>query len=611
MYTISLKNQCLGTEPDGLTKIYKPYFYINTGLNSGFRDKIKEICKHPTQNDISGVRIHVDDVLNIINETQIKDHPPKSVIHWLQNIPTEPINMEHINQRLNYTNVTGKLGWKNLHLFQKIAVQRIVSGLQSLLAFDMGTGKTVIATMVAAYLDVPFIVLTTASMVGKWKEEIIEWIHLTDEQVFKLKSAKELEKKQPTKKKSRKKTLEERMKVRKCIVASHHSINNKNTLDHFKEFLIHGGLIIVDESQCAKNMSAGITKNIIRLSKVENVKSILLTGTPMTRHIELYSQIFILNKDIFPVQFSGIPHKVRVREAFVDRYCNPREEYKGNKLVWNFNGQDHPEELNTILNQIMIRLKKEDALPDLPEMKRMGQLLPPLTNDQIMEIQEILQEDTISSFSSAFRMAGLYKIPSVINYLRTMIKDVLKARPNRQIILFFNHTPMRLALKELMTELKTTYFEIFGETAKDKRSEYESDFQNKKYQFALLSIRACNAGLTLTKSDLVVFTELLFNNSSLVQAECRAYRLTQVRDVDVLYLIQPNTPDYTCLEIVKRKEKNSSYTIDGTTTLFDITIFPSHKIDKPFLTLIDKVPFINKQNINEENETQRKKMKTE
>jgi len=64
----------------------------------------------------------------------------------------------------------------------------------------------------------------------------------------------------------------------------------------------------------------------------------------------------------------------------------------------------------------------------------------------------------------------------------------------------------------------------------------------------------------------VVFAELYYNPSSLIQAEDRAHRIGQRSAVSVRYLISPGTIDEMMWRMVERKLRNVGMAVDGADT---------------------------------------------
>lgn len=75
-------------------------------------------------------------------------------------------------------------------------------------------------------------------------------------------------------------------------------------------------------------------------------------------------------------------------------------------------------------------------------------------------------------------------------------------------------------------------------------------------QVAILSIRACSAGIELQAANNVLFLQMSFNADDNLQAEARAHRLGQTRVVDVTYLLMRESVEEEVWKIVNRKLEN-------------------------------------------------------
>ena len=70
---------------------------------------------------------------------------------------------------------------------------------------------------------------------------------------------------------------------------------------------------------------------------------------------------------------------------------------------------------------------------------------------------------------------------------------------------------------------------------------------------ALLSITAAGTGLTLTAASIVVFTEMHWTPSIMVQAEDRAHRIGQEKSVNCYYLFAKGTLDPNIYRKLQKK----------------------------------------------------------
>jgi SWI/SNF-related matrix-associated actin-dependent regulator of chromatin subfamily A-like protein 1 len=286
-----------------------------------------------------------------------------------------------------------------------------------------------------------------------------------------------------------------------------------------------------------------------------------------------------LYPDIYPWYFNfKVEEPLMGRFDYARRYCDPKQ-YKARGITqWSFKGYDNPEELNAVLSTFMVRRRKEVILPFLPSKNRSCITLDPLKPKQYREIAKLLIEDrkrkeeeekienkNPEKFMKSFRLTCRYKIPNVIKFVKQhVIDNIMKEDPDVQILIFSHHVITREAIEECLTKHNISHFSLHGSTNFKKRAEYEHDFQNtKKYKVGVLSIYAACTGLTLTKASIVIFTELLFGPDIMFQAEDRVHRISQVNDVNILYLIEPKTTDDINWGLIKKKERESSNILDG------------------------------------------------
>lgn len=93
-------------------------------------------------------------------------------------------------------------------------------------------------------------------------------------------------------------------------------------------------------------------------------------------------------------------------------------------------------------------------------------------------------------------------------YLKQQVKEPEK------FIVFAHHRIMIDALCDCLNKLKVKYVRIDGSTRKQDRGEFIEKFQkNPSYKVAVLSLIACNSGITLTAAELIIFAELTWNPS--------------------------------------------------------------------------------------------------
>lgn len=87
-------------------------------------------------------------------------------------------------------------------------------------------------------------------------------------------------------------------------------------------------------------------------------------------------------------------------------------------------------------------------------------------------------------------------------------------RKNIKLLVFAHHQCMMNAITACLEKLEVNHIRIDGATRNDLRTKLVHTFQTKEScRVAVLSLKACNAGITLTAAKMVVFAELDWNPS--------------------------------------------------------------------------------------------------
>ncbi|KAL0274731.1 UNVERIFIED_CONTAM: hypothetical protein PYX00_002788 [Menopon gallinae] len=300
------------------------------------------------------------------------------------------------------------------------------------------------------------------------------------------------------------------------------------------------GIVIMDESHSLKSYKAARTRTALDLAKICK-RVILLSGTPvLSRPIELYTQISAITAFLPFIEF-GV------------RYCAGVKD----KFGWKFNGSSNMEELEIYLKKkLMIRRLKSDVISQLPSkirkvvvlnpamvqtvVKRMNKLAGDLENEKGEQNRE-----TLLLYYSATATA---KTKAVCEYISEKLDNEGK------MLVFAHHSSLILAICEMLTNKGIEHMKIDGSTSSDLRKLYCDTFQTKdECRVAVLSLKAANAGITLTAAQLVIFAELYWNPGELTQAEDRAHRIGQRDVVVVEYLVAKGTADEYIWKLVQSK----------------------------------------------------------
>ncbi|XP_053664648.1 SWI/SNF-related matrix-associated actin-dependent regulator of chromatin subfamily A-like protein 1 [Anopheles marshallii] len=415
--------------------------------------------------------------------------------------------------------------------FQKEGVAfAIDKGGRVLIADDMGLGKTYQAIAVADFYqqDWPLLVCTTATTRDSWAHKIRQLLpHIPVHSIAALNSGQDY--------------------INECRVL----ISSYSMMERCGEKLLDRGfgMLIFDESHTLKNFKAKCTTVALALAKKAR-RVVLLSGTPaLSRPVELFTQLQMLDG-----RFCSF-------KEYSTRYCAGKQSNFG----WDASGQSNLAELNLLLGRkFMIRRTKEEVMSELTEKNRETVVLDPSylwTNEEVEGNMNSYASDYTASkgrqreeaLIKYYSVTAEAKAPAVCAYLKQVLKE------KKKFIVFAHHHVMLDAIAQCLAKQKVEFIRIDGSTRSDIRATLVEKFQTKQScHAAVLSLKACNAGITLTAAQLVLFAELDWNPSTLAQAESRAHRIGQSDNVTVRYLLAKKTADDIIWTMLQRKQETLS-----------------------------------------------------
>ena len=422
---------------------------------------------------------------------------------------------------------------KSLYNFQMEGIKfGINHHCRFLLADEMGVGKTLQAISLAyIYRESwPVLVVCPGSMKYNWKGEIQTWLGLKDYRINIINS-------------SRQKLSQEAY----FYIISYDLM--RNVIRKMRQMTFD--FVILDEAHSIKNKDSLRAKNILPIA-VRAKRLIIMTGTPLlAKPYEGYPLLYALRPDIF-CYF----------KKFAYRYCDPQPTPMG----INWSGTSNTKELHWILSCLMVRRLKSDVLNQLPRKRR--QKIEIATNEKVIHELKRTRKNVKGRKGTleCYTLTSKAKIEGVLAY----ISDIIDAK--EKFIVFAYHHEMLDALEKLCKEKRIDYMRIDGTTKQETRYQYVNYFQlNKSCQVAILSIIAASTGITLTAAHMVIFAELTWTPSIMIQAEDRVHRIGQKSEfVDIKYLYGKETLDDFILDKLQKKLTIVSTTLDDKQANFGV-----------------------------------------
>lgn len=439
---------------------------------------------------------------------------------------------------------------------QKPAVEKLVGTTKFILADDMGLGKTT-ATVVAA-LEAgakKILIICPASLKINWYRELQNY---TDKSIFICESKNF--------------SFEHDIIIMNYdIVKNFHTTEKKERKDS-PIIKSKFDLVILDEAHMVSNAQAQRTKLVNDfVSDIEKVW--LLSGTPMTsRPINYYNLLHLIDS---PVAQNWM--------AYVIRYCQGYQFKVGKRKIWKTDGASNLEELRDRTSGQFLRRLKEDVL-DLPDKIITPvylRLKSKLYEDYMGEYYNWYDKSPDESSSLTVQFSKLMKVREIIALEKLestyeLVENILNQ--NKKVIIF---TCFTSTLNKLVEKFGKECVYLDGTCSTKQRQTAVDEFQNNdKIKIFVGNLKAAGVGLTLTAAEAVVMNDLSFVPAEHSQAEDRAFRYGQKKNVSVFYPLFENTIEGCVYDILNRKKQ-----IIGTVMGDNTNIEPTDVIEEILKTI--------------------------
>lgn len=470
-----------------------------------------------------------------------------------------------------------------LYGFQEAAVRFLNVAWSTLLADEMGTGKTV--QTLAALDDVhrlglstfPVLIICPKSVTHSWRDHtetwlpdatpfVIEGTATQRTKIFKAAAACEraviIVNFEQTWRLSRIAGYPS-LRMKRCKVCDRYGDDRLKPAQcevHPKELnAFNFKVVVVDEAHRVKNPTAKQTRAVWALGDAAE-RRLALTGTPVAND----------PSDLWSIMRFVAPLEHPVKGKFVDRYCLQAWNMHGGLDIVGIN-PEHMTEFHNVINPRMRRVTKAEVLPQLPpkvHVRRDVEMTPKQAKAYAnmeeglvtrLESGELMwaRNDAIGSlrllqFSSAYmeptgtlnelgnpeyRMIDPSpKVDALVDVLEDLdgSKPVVVAAMHRQLI--------DLACTRL-AKLKIPYARITGAENQAERQYALKRLNANEIRVLLFTMAAGGTGLTMTAADTIVFLQRDWSMVNNMQAEDRVHRIGSERhqQITVIDLITAGT----------------------------------------------------------------------
>lgn len=316
--------------------------------------------------------------------------------------------------------------------------------------------------------------------------------------------------------------------------------------------------MVVDEAHFLRNHKSAQSKAIFEVGA--NYKY-ALTGTPAVKH---GSDVYGLLHFIDPTKFSSF-------WQFVDRYWDIHDNGWG-KDLGEVKGY-REDELKTIMNLNSVQRKRKEVMKWLPaatyqtisvELDKAQVKLYDQMFDEFMategEGDELHGVDTMNKLTQLMRLRQLCLDPRLLGFKPVGAKTTallqFAEEMSEPFVVMTTFSSYFDLVRPDLEKLGKRVGVIDGSVSKTNRQKIVEQFQAGKVDILLCNIIAAGTGITLDRSDTIVFLDKAFNPADNEQAQDRIVPTTKERyhPINIISFVVSGTVDERVNEILDRKE---------------------------------------------------------
>lgn len=425
-----------------------------------------------------------------------------------------------------------KLGYQDkLYEHQKEALFFSLKKQYNFLAYEQGLGKSNIAGSISKMLSFKrTLIICPASLKWTWMKDLCGKITGFNQLYFTILDSS----------KSRTiKAFQERFVI--C---------NFDSLEKHMNYILSQPLqhIIIDECTAIKSVQTLRYKKCEAIIKANREAKIsLLSGTPIrNRSVDIFAYLKIVSHPL------GGNYAAFLREYAISS--------KGRGAYMKITGSKNENKLWRNLSNFMIRKRKEDCL-DLPPKiySKLHYTLNDYKSEYEKAVLDALEKSGKTHLNSCIhtlnKILSKAKLNGIIEFVESIIEQ------GNKIVIFSTYTEIILTLQSYF--LKKCVM-VDGSVHPEDRSKNVTKFMTDENCVVFIGQTvAAGTGLTLTSASNIIFCDLPFSPSDLVQCEDRCHRIGTKKVVNIYYPICKDSIDERIYQLICDKAHDASKIIDN------------------------------------------------
>ncbi|MFT4667932.1 MAG: superfamily II DNA or RNA helicase [Polaribacter sp.] len=410
-----------------------------------------------------------------------------------------------------------------------------------ILADDMGLGKTlqVISLLADQIKAVPSLVIVPRSLLFNWAAEIDKFCPKLKYIIHHGPS---------------------RSKITKDLLAYNVIITTYDTassdIELLKDFKFN--YIILDESQAIKNPDS---KRYKAMRLLQSNNKLAMTGTPIENNtMDLYAQLSFTS-----------PGLLGTKTSFKNDFAIP---------IDNNGDQEAANLLRKLIHPFLLRRTKDQVAKDLPDKTEsiiyceMGVTQRKLYTNLKRKIKEDIEtaveekgvnKSKFQMLDGLLRLRQMCNSPLLVNStfsganadsvkVNILLEHLQENLGGHNALVFSQFVSLLTIVRKELDKRGISYAYLDGSTTK-RQKEVDKFMDNEEVKIFLISIKAGNTGMNLTKADYVYILDPWWNPAVEAQAIDRTHRIGQDKQVFAYKLICKDSIEEKILKLQEKKKK--------------------------------------------------------
>ncbi|WP_410630724.1 DEAD/DEAH box helicase [Amycolatopsis sp. cmx-4-83] len=406
---------------------------------------------------------------------------------------------EELRQKITAVPLDTSLLKTTLRGYQVFGAQYAIHQERSILGDEMGLGKTVQALAMIGHMaakgQTRFLVVCPASVQVNWINEIAKHTSLAAHSLH---------------------GADRDSAVRRWLRTGGIAVTTFTTLGRLNGLAdARVALLVVDEAHYVKNPSSQRSQRVAAaVGRAQ--RALFLTGTPMENRVEEF-------RNLVGYLHPGIARRIDATDAVAGA-----------------------RRFRRAVAPVYLRRNQEDVLTELPDKIEVEDWVRLTADDEAVYAASVRSRNLMQMRQAAFRAPGAAKLERLAEIVDEAREDGYK------VVVFSNFLDVLTTIEEKLGD--SVIGRLTGSVSPPARQHLVDDFTRHEGHAVLLSqIEAGGVGLNIQAASVVIIAEPQWKPSTEEQAIARAFRMGQIRKVQVHRLLAKGSVDERMREIQEQK----------------------------------------------------------